>query len=322
MALGFRKAVLIGTFLECIAYGIYFAVFLRALQILHRKLVPGIAFVYLLGTTIVLWLLTTVRLMLNVPTTVGVITTNKDIVPNASGISIALWVAHTIVADIFIVYRVYAIWSRSVLISVVPFLLAIADMVGGVLLIAQTPKLVYGVPTHGSIIFYALAFDSLTLALNILCTVLIASKLYISERQTRLSSSLNLRSIATIVVESAALYSVCLILLVVSILGHGDIYDLQWLFLKPLSSIVGLNFSLIIIRVGSGACIRKSICDDTTRGTMQFARPGQTRCSDEPGLDVAAKITTVHSKVDPSDAEAQSRRESETQNDRERSSKC
>ncbi|KAJ8093494.1 hypothetical protein PM082_020351 [Marasmius tenuissimus] len=232
---------------------------------------------------------------------------NTTLLPFASGIPIVLWVSHTIVADIFIVYRVYVIWSGSALVSIVPVLLAIADTVGGVLLMAQTPKLVYGKPTRGSIIPHALVFYSFTLALNILCTVLIASKLYILERQTRPSSSLNLKSIATIFVESAALYTACLVPLVVSILGRGDLYEVQLIFLKPVSLVIdGLTFSLIIIRIGSGACARKSIHDDTTQGPLQFARQGETTRSYERGSFTATDTTAVHSRVDPSDVEAQS----------------
>ncbi|KAJ8093495.1 hypothetical protein AAF712_002275 [Marasmius tenuissimus] len=314
MALQFTKAALIGSFLECMAYGIYFVVFLQALQILHKKLVlTAVNHAYLLATALILWVLATVRVMLNVTVTVSALTTKETIVPNAAAISTALWISHTIVADIFIVYRVYAFWSHRPLVLVVPFLLAIADAVSGVLLMTQTPKMkTYSTPTRGSIVPHAMAFYSFTFALNILCTGLIASRIFVSELQNGKSSSLKLRKIAEIVIESAAIYSACLIPLLVCVLGSAETYNIQWLFIRPLPSIVGLTFSLIIIRIGSGACERASTaCESDASRSIGFARPQQTTRADDIHLDVM----TLHSKIDPSDVEAQSQNGSDTKRD-------
>ncbi|KAL0578829.1 hypothetical protein V5O48_003153 [Marasmius crinis-equi] len=230
-------------------------------------------------------------------------------------LSLGMYVALTIVADIFIVsgfpglllfigcshytqptnlewqvYRVFTVWSRSIAVSLVPFLLAIADIVSGAALVAGVKKLQDGQdPGRGTLAMHNLVFFCFTLSLNILSTVLIALKLLVSERQTKLSSTLNLKSTTSIVVESgvclgmnlqypptliqssfdlAAIYSAFLI---AALVCNVLVLNGQYPVLIMMPGVVGLTFSLIIVRIGSGVSPH-----ETSRGsTLRFAGHAQ-----------------------------------------------
>ncbi|KAL0578830.1 hypothetical protein V5O48_003154 [Marasmius crinis-equi] len=305
MGSSYMKVQLIGVFLECLVYGVYLTVFLQTLQILRRKLVPGFVFAYLSVTTIVLFVLITMKLGLD--TTIMVAGFTHQSKPlNAPTISTGTYIALTVVADIFIVYRVFAVWSRSFLAAALPSVLVIADIVGGAFLIAQTRTLEVGQgPKGGSVATWALVFYCFTLALNVLSTALITLKLYITERQTTLSSTLNLKLTAAIVIESAALYSACLVVIVVANIVGSD--NVQYLVLMLMPAIIGLTFSFIIVRVGSGASDARNTSATTSTGegrgrgsVLRFARQrtGTTDADiDEPkpddkGMDIETQTRT------------------------------
>ncbi|KAL0068017.1 hypothetical protein AAF712_004920 [Marasmius tenuissimus] len=123
------------------------------------------------------------------------------------------------IADIFIVYRVFAVWSRSLVVSAVPCLLLIAGIASGSLAAIYSSELAFKDSRSAS---FLTTFYCITLALNVLCTGLIAFKLYITERETELSSSLRLRWTSVIVIESAALYLACVIVVVVCSIAKAD----------------------------------------------------------------------------------------------------
>ncbi|KAL0067993.1 hypothetical protein AAF712_004896 [Marasmius tenuissimus] len=272
----FAKAGLIGTLLESIVYGLYLTVFLQTLRILRRKIVPGFVFAYLATTTLVLFVLITMRLAVDIHIMTQTLTvTGNGPIPNALGlqkISCGTYVSLTIIADIFIVYRVFAVWSRSLVASAIPCSLIVAGIVSGGLLVSSLGNFGPDEPRGLFTIFYCI-----TLVLNVLCTILIASKLYISDRQTTLSSSLKLKWTSIIVIESAALYSACVIIIVVcNVLGADDV---NLVFLLAIPSIIGLTFSLIIVRVvGSSATSNKTFTsiDINRSSVLLFSRQLRT----------------------------------------------
>ncbi|KAK1231909.1 hypothetical protein PQX77_004959 [Marasmius sp. AFHP31] len=170
-----------------------------------------------------------------------------------SKLSSAIYVSLTIIADIFIVYRVFAMWSRSLLVSVVPCLLLIAGITSGSLAAINSSELAF---RDSRSTRFLITFYCITLALNVLCTGLIAFKLYITERETEFSSSLRLRWTSVIVIESAALYLACVIAVVVCSIAKAD--GVHLIVLSSTPSIIGLAFSLIIVRIGSGGTPNKT----------------------------------------------------------------
>ncbi|KAF5344253.1 hypothetical protein D9758_012352 [Tetrapyrgos nigripes] len=263
MAVGYAKSCLIGAIMESIVYGLYLTYFLQSVRVLRRKLVKGPVFIYLAMTTFLLFVLITMRMVLDNKAAVEAFT-NDPLTPNAAEtyytsygngamFRTGTYIALTIVADIFVVYRVFAVWSRNIWITISPFLLAIADVVSGALVLQTIRHLETGAePDGASLATRILIFYGLTLGLNLLCTLLIGLRFYIAQRQaaeSKIAPSMNLSATLIIVVESAALYSVCLIVMMVPT-AMGD--NTQYCMLSMMPGVVGLAFSLVIVRIGSG----------------------------------------------------------------------
>ncbi|KAJ7690009.1 hypothetical protein B0H14DRAFT_3050191 [Mycena olivaceomarginata] len=173
--------------------------------------------------------------------------TYDPITPNAVDIYMTgMYVALTIVADIFIGYRVYAIWSGSIFVAAVPSVLAIVDI-----------ELTAGDSPDGkNVATHAIVFYSFTLALNVISSFLISLQIYITKRQVediaRGTSSLDLTMTMTILIESAVLYSAALIAMIVpTTLGDNR------------------QFSLIIVCIGARLSPASSAGPNST---LQFAR--------------------------------------------------
>ncbi|KAK1224945.1 hypothetical protein PQX77_001038 [Marasmius sp. AFHP31] len=199
-------------------------------------------------------------------------------------LSCGAYVALTSIADIFIVYRVFAVWSRKLTIIAIPCLLSTAGIISGGFLVVDATKYAFNDPRRLFTTFYCI-----TLALNVLSTALIASKLYISERQIK-SSSLKLKWTSVVVIESAALYSACIVAVVVCNVVGADDAHLVLLMVTP--SIIGLAFSLIIVRVAaSGGRSSKTFTSVEHSGpgsVLQFARQPRTVDGTETGIDACS----------------------------------
>ncbi|KAH0828879.1 hypothetical protein J3R83DRAFT_2266 [Lanmaoa asiatica] len=97
---------------------------------------------------------------------------------------------------------------------------------------------------------WIVSFFSLTLFTNFSCTSLIAMRiLWIHHRANTAISSRNVVSAAIVVIESGAIYSGCLIILLSLYLSNSFA---QYLMLDAVTQIIGVVFSLIIVRVGLG----------------------------------------------------------------------
>ncbi|KAK1224752.1 hypothetical protein PQX77_012328, partial [Marasmius sp. AFHP31] len=194
------KAALIGTIVECIVYGIYLTVFLRTVPILCQKTALSVVRAYLACTALALFALITLKLGVDVDIVVKFFATNgaNSFTTEEAKLSFGIYVALTIIADIFIVYRVFAVWCRSLVVSAVPCLLLVSGIISGGLMATRSSKLNFKEPQASGLLT---TFYCITLVLNALCTGLIASRLYLLERQTP-SSSLRLRWTSMIVIES------------------------------------------------------------------------------------------------------------------------
>ncbi|KAJ7112952.1 hypothetical protein C8R44DRAFT_796985 [Mycena epipterygia] len=261
--LSYSKSALVGAILETLAYGLYLSYFLQSVQIiLGRKNGEGKVSFKLLLTSLVLFFLITMRMVLDNKAVVEAFT-NDPITPHAADIYLesfgngamfrtGTYIALTIVADIFIVFRVFAVWGGSFIVTALPCVLAIADIVTGALLIQAIRELAAGSSPDGkNVATHAVVFYAFTLSLNVLCTLLISLRIYLTKRRAVgvITSSLDLGTTMTIVIESAAIYSACLVAMIVpTALGN----NVQYCVLSALPGVVGIAFSLIIVRIGSG----------------------------------------------------------------------
>ncbi|KAK1224753.1 hypothetical protein PQX77_012329 [Marasmius sp. AFHP31] len=241
---------------------------------------PGFIRAYLVSTALALFALISLKLGVDTHIAVKKFTTARGvnlITTEEVKLNSGIYVSLIMIADIFLVYRVFTVWSQSLLVSAIPCLLLVGGITSGELTTSTASELAFQ-DSHSA--GFLTVFYCVTLALNVLCTGLIALKLYITERETKLSSSLRLRWASVIVIESAALYLACVIVIVVCNVVKADSVHLIVLSLTP--SIVGLTFSLIIVRIESTITPNNTSTsiDDLSWGVLQFETGHQTISGD------------------------------------------
>ncbi|KAJ6544149.1 hypothetical protein B0H19DRAFT_1267452 [Mycena capillaripes] len=162
----------------------------------------------------------------------------------------------TVLADTFAVYRCYVVWGRKWWVAVGPCLLVIGTTVTGVGVIYTFTRV-----TPGNVVFIAqvvpwvTSYVVMTLATNVVCTFLIAYRI-IRNRMTFIAINSSgsrgrdpLMTSLIIILESAAIYSSALIILIVLYLLDSNA---QYIALDIAVSSIGITFTMIILRVSMG----------------------------------------------------------------------
>lgn len=285
---------LIGIFLETLLYGAFFVVSVDCARALRHRMLSGNTHWYMTGTFVALFVFITMRVIVDLkrtivsfsyPSDTGAI----DLGAPASVESIMtnlLLVLITVTADMFLVYRIFIVWKRNLLIIIVPILLCMGTAGGGIYVVYC---LANAVPKNGIAAYLRIAtafsyFLYFTLAANIVGTLLIAGRIFwIRRNSARSRGSDAVTHIVSLIVESAAVYSAVLIaeITVIAIGSHAD-----FLFINLIGPLVGIVFGYIIIRASSSS--GSSSRADTSRGHVsgmsggysvgghpsQFARSG------------------------------------------------
>ncbi|KAE9411495.1 hypothetical protein BT96DRAFT_983229 [Gymnopus androsaceus JB14] len=145
--------------------------------------------------------------------------------------------------------RCYIVWGRQLSIVAFPILLLLGSTVCGI-------GILYSFAHIGDAEVFALqlqdwivSFFSLTLSTNIICTALVAYRIWYVNRSVISFSNHSWSPVMLLVVESGAIYSVTLLSLL--ILYKTESW-FQYVLLDAISPIVGLVFSMIIVRIGLG----------------------------------------------------------------------
>ncbi|KAK7039645.1 hypothetical protein R3P38DRAFT_2901092 [Favolaschia claudopus] len=161
----------------------------------------------------------------------------------------------TVLADSFVVYRCYVVWQRRWWIVVIPALLLISTLVTGIGVIYSFHQ-----ATPGNVVFikqvkpWVTSYVAVTLATNVLCTSLIAfrvirNRMYLSSVNLARTSNDPLWTFLVVVMESAAIYSSALIVLMVLYSMNSNA---QYVALDITVSTIGIAFTMIILRVSLG----------------------------------------------------------------------
>ncbi|KAH9903270.1 hypothetical protein C8Q73DRAFT_721889 [Cubamyces lactineus] len=158
---------------------------------------------------------------------------------------IAIYIAQVLLGDIFMIYRLFIVWNDRKRILIIPLLLFLASIALGALVM-------YGgwiaAATGWAKPFFALSFSN-----NMLFTVLVMWRV-LSPTSNRwvgvprgISQRLNMfYKVAAAIVQSAAIYSVASLVLVVTSTLEPDIWQVCTDVFPPL---MGLVFSFIVIRI-------------------------------------------------------------------------
>jgi len=118
------------------------------------------------------------------------------------------------------------------------------------------------------IVPWATSFFSLTFGTNIICTFLIGSRILTIQRTLKgiKSGGSNTQSALITVAESAALYSATVLALLIAYLQDSNV---QYILLDIVSPMIGITFSIIIVRVSLGVAAQNS----TFYSTNQISQP-------------------------------------------------
>lgn len=259
MAIDFSLSELVALPVESFCYGIYFVLFCSSIKVLldKRKTISGTT--PLLAVAGVFGILITWHVTTDGIRTVYAFKRDQDplgpdlyyanVASAMSLIKTALYLITTIIFDAFILHRCFVVWDRNYLVILLPFLVWLADVGTGIAAVQGLSGL-----TKGDSVFVqkqekiTKSFLSSTVAVNGLCTVLIAYRLWTRQATMRDSrKAFGLTREAAIMAESGAIYSITLILVIATYASKSNSFNV---FLDMASPIIGIAFSLIIIRLG------------------------------------------------------------------------
>jgi len=155
------------------------------------------------------------------------------------------------VADGLLVYRCFVVWSTErfcYYIMALPVLTFLANIAIGIVML---------IGTWQSALFSGITFTipdfSISVAINVLVTLLIVGRLLVTRRQIKAAlgpeHSKIFTSIAAMLIESAALFSVTGLIFIVAFARQSKVQDL---ILPSLGLVQGIAPMLIILRVAQG----------------------------------------------------------------------
>ncbi|KAJ6627869.1 hypothetical protein B0H10DRAFT_1992397 [Mycena sp. CBHHK59/15] len=160
-----------------------------------------------------------------------------------------LFLVQTCVSDSFVVYRCFVVWARRWPVICLPLALLCATAASGIgLIYTLTKRATPGATVFlGALVPWVTSFFTLTLCTNVLCTALIAARIW---RRARLAVQYSaLRPFGVVVVESGAIYSGALLAL---LLVYASGSTGQYPALDYIMPLIGIAFSMIIVRINLG----------------------------------------------------------------------
>ncbi|KAJ7360996.1 hypothetical protein DFH08DRAFT_951622 [Mycena albidolilacea] len=260
------QSKLVSIFIQTLLYGAYTVVFiLTCWVLLYKRPKHEPVNKPMLGFSIVMFVLATMHIGVNYTRILRAFIIYKDEPGGTPAyfnklseftqiFGSAIYVAQTLVGDSVVLYRCYLVWGRQWQVVAFPFILLLGSATAGVGILYS-----FAVVVPEAEIFvtqlqhWILSFFSVTLATNIICTGLVAYRLWDINRQVK-DFGLNhleavINPIILLVIESGAIYSATLMTLL--ILYKTESW-FQYVLLDAVSPIVGLVFSMIIVRIGLG----------------------------------------------------------------------
>ncbi|CDO76588.1 hypothetical protein BN946_scf184868.g2 [Trametes cinnabarina] len=173
-----------------------------------------------------------------------------------------IYISMTLVADSFVTYRLFIVWNKTWWILVVPVTLLVATAVAGYGACVEI-----GLAKQGNAIFaenlqpWIRSFFALSLTTNLLATILIAGRIMWSNRRVRKYRASGAAAgshweVIETMIQSAAIYSAALASLLGTYLAGSNA---QYVCLDILQPLIGVVFTLIIIRVGLGYTMNDSV---------------------------------------------------------------
>ncbi|KAK0204438.1 hypothetical protein DFS33DRAFT_656289 [Desarmillaria ectypa] len=169
----------------------------------------------------------------------------------ASGTAFSI---NSFIADIVLIWRCWIIWSRNWKVIILPILCTITGTIfSGLFLYQETyvSTTVEDVSAWGGSVNWGVPYFTTSLATTLMCTMLIIYRLWTVGRTTSPISQgfKTYKSVIEILIQSAALYSVTMILFLAFFMQN----DIKSMYPLPiLDSMTGMVPTSIMIRVAAG----------------------------------------------------------------------
>ncbi|TBU49794.1 hypothetical protein BD309DRAFT_1014500 [Dichomitus squalens] len=260
MAFSAAESKLVSIFVQCILYGIYTTLFINTTYALLWKRPMGHPLRYdMLWVSLLMFVVATMHVATNFSRIILAFADHAgapggpaaffDELSNFTQMfGSTLYVIQTVLGDGMVLYRCYLVWGRSTRIIAFPVALLLGSTATGIGILYSFDKVV----PQASIFVVQLghwitAFFSMTFATNVVCTVLVAYRIWSMNRKHL--AFRKLRPLMLLIVESGAIYSATLLALL--ILYNVDSW-FQYVVLDAISAVVGIVFSVIMLRIATG----------------------------------------------------------------------
>ncbi|KIK62077.1 hypothetical protein GYMLUDRAFT_42517 [Collybiopsis luxurians FD-317 M1] len=200
------------------------------------------------------------------------------------------WLTAVLISDAFVCYRAYVVWSRNIYTQILPVFLLLGSFALAIFRTYAQANSELGIQNisvyYTSLGDITTAFAGTTLTINIFNTGLIAYRIWTVRRRIalRINPSNQLSNLVTILIQSAALYSIVLLIVVIFLNSHTD---LLLIFQDIQPSFIGIVFTSVIISVSQ----ETESCDANNSGSMQ----GHLQLPTE--LDIQIATTTRSESV-------------------------
>ncbi|KAG6849968.1 hypothetical protein H0H93_003157 [Arthromyces matolae] len=294
-----------GMLLGAISYGIFFALTIQATLVLVRdrrhKATTRKQYL-LLAYLSITFILATIGFAGNARYTQTIWIDQRD-VPGGPPILILteldFWINRLALSCTHLLaqlYRCVVIWNRNLFVAAGMASLFLGSIAMSILVLVQSRiKDFYDINVQ-------IAYLSLTVGTNILFTLLVVFRLLVAHRDV--STGLGPEhtapyiSVITMIIESAAMYSVLGVLYIASFATHSNLSNLIFL---DISHVQGIAQLLIIIRVAEGRAIDGTIPKEVHVTSMQFRGTIASQGEDETdGERTAGMVNSFHPKKENS----------------------
>ncbi|KAJ7910292.1 hypothetical protein B0H13DRAFT_2012761 [Mycena leptocephala] len=203
----------------------------------------------------IMWIFSTMRMVIDIWRMVDAFVNhiNSPIAPelvlsNFSGsislLNNAVYGLQTLLGDGVVIYRCYVVWNRIdiIILPSMAWLASFAMVIWILNSLAQGTAV--AVEAHQIVTLYAT-----TLAANLSATSLLAFRIWQADRNAQKlhASHGSLRPILIVIIESGALYTVTLILAMVTILHF---LAMEYVINTIIPAVISITFSMIFIRIG------------------------------------------------------------------------
>ncbi|KAH7912489.1 hypothetical protein BJ138DRAFT_783527 [Hygrophoropsis aurantiaca] len=298
MAVSIFEVALVSIFLESFLYGVFAVLFAISIFILftsRRKDSNGEVNKPMLVTCLALFTFSTVHIATDLRRLLDAFIRSDD--PSTQLVKIddttyivksAAYTAQTWVGDGLMIYRLYLVWNgdkRAVFPIYLCFLASVGVGIGALRGFAGASSSSTIFQLHN----WVVSFFAITLVVNFACTSLIAARLLYIHRTTQGVKVFgrSLIPAATIIIESGAIYSVCLITLLVLFLSGSYA---QYIALDAVTQIIGVVFSFVIVRVVLGISSENRRFN---RSTLRSSYPRIPQSLGQPFRPVNVNISTM-----------------------------